>query len=145
MPFRFPLAKVLMVKESVKKQEERALQKILLEMSRVAHQIENLSEQIAESNNIVERAMQHPIPAIEVQMLFTTTQSNIEKRKSLVRELQTLEQNRERQAEIYHAAHRNCEVLIDLLDKLNDEYEQEHERLEQKQMDDIVIARHPRG
>lgn len=145
MPFRFPLAKVLMVKESVKKQEERALQKILLEMSRVAHQIENLSEQIAESNNIVERAMQHPIPAIEVQMLFTTTQSNIEKRKSLVRELQTLEQNRERQAEIYHAAHRNCEVLIDLLDKLKDEYEQEHERLEQKQMDDIVIARHPRG
>jgi flagellar export protein FliJ len=142
MPFRFPLAKVLLVKESVKKQEERALQKILLDMSRVAHQIEKLTAEIAESHNAVEQALQQPIPAIEVQMFFSTTQSNIENRKTLVRELQTLEQARERQAEVYHAAHRNCEVLIDLLDKQKDEYEQEQVRVEQKQMDDIVIARH---
>lgn len=145
MPFRFPLAKVLLVKESVKNREERALQKILLDMSRVAHQIEKLSEEIAASNTTVERALRQPIPAIEVQMLFASTHSNIEEKESLVRELQALEESRELQAEIYHAARRNCEVLIDLLDKLKDEYEQEQARAEQKQMDDIVIARHLRS
>ena len=145
MPFRFPLAKVLLVKESVKKREEQSLQKILLDMSRLAHQIEKLTAEIADSNNVVERALRQPVPAVEVQMLFSTTQSNIESKKALVRELQTLEQSRERQADVYHAAHRNCEVLIDLLDKLKDEYEQEQVRVEQKQMDDIVIARHLRS
>lgn len=145
MPFRFPLAKVLLVKESVKKQEERALQKILLEMSRVAHRIEKLSEEIAESQIALERALQQPIPAIEVQTLSLRAQRATEDRRDLVRELQTLEQNRERQAELYHAAHRNCEVLINLLEKQKDDYEQEQTRVEQKQMDDIVIARHPRS
>lgn len=145
MPFRFPLAKVLLVKESVKKQEERALQKILLEMSRVAHQIEKLSVEIAESQIALERALQQPIPAVEVQTLSLRAQRATEDRRDLIRELQTLERDRERQAELYHAAHRHCEVLINLLDKQKDDYEQEQTRVEQKQMDDIVIARHPRS
>jgi flagellar export protein FliJ len=144
MPFRFPLAKVLLVKESVKKQEELALQKILLGMARVAHRIEQLSVEIAESHLAVERALQHPTPAAEVQTHFSRAQRATEEKQTLVRELQTLEQNRSGQAEKYHAAHRNCEVLIDLLDKQKDTYEQEKTRIEQKEMDDIVIARHPR-
>jgi flagellar biosynthesis chaperone FliJ len=78
-------------------------------------------------------------------MLFSITQRAAEERKVLVRELQTLEQKRERQAEIYHAAHRNCEVLIDLLDKQRDAHEQEQTRLEQKQMDDVFVSRHTRS
>ena len=145
MPFQFPLAKVLLVRESVKKQEERALQKIVFDMLRVAHEIENLTAEIAEAHNAVERVLQQPIPAIEVQSLIGTAQTAAEDRTILVRELQTLEENRERQLAAYHAAHRNCEVLIDLLDKQRDAYEQEHERIEQKQQDDIFVARRPRS
>ena len=51
MPFRFKLATVLKIRESVEKQEERALQKILVEMARVAHQIEELTAEIAKSRD----------------------------------------------------------------------------------------------
>ena len=42
MAFRFSLATVLRVRESIELREERALKKIQMEMARVSHEIEEL-------------------------------------------------------------------------------------------------------
>ena len=145
MPFRFPLATVLRLRESVQKQEERALQKIVLEMARVARQIDELTTEIAEAFNAEERAMQRPIPASEVQMLVWKKQAAVEQRKALERNRQSLEQQRDRQLKIYHAAYRNSETLIQLRDSQRDLYELETTRSDQKRLDDIFGARRQRS
>jgi flagellar FliJ protein len=145
MRFRFSLATVLRLRESLERQEERALQKILVEMARAARQIEELTIEIAKARGAEERAMQQPIPASRVQLLIWTTQAAQEKRKLLIRDLQTLEQQRDRQLKVYHAAHRNCETLIEMRQKQRDAYEQELARTEQKLLDDVFITRRKRS
>ena len=145
MPFRFPLATVLRYRETVKKQEERALQKILAEIARKARQIEELTSRIENARDAVEQTLRKPTPAIHVQMIDHMTQATREERMSLVRDLQTLEQQRVQQLKVFHAAHRNCETLIDLFDKQRVAYEQEQGRIDQKKQDDIVVSRHQRS
>jgi flagellar biosynthesis chaperone FliJ len=129
----------------VQTQEERALQKILLEMARVTRQIDQLTAEIAEAFNAEQQAMQRPIPASQVQMLFSTKQAAVEKKRTLDRNRQTLEQQRDRQLKIYHAAYRNCETLVELRDSQRDEYDHEKTRAHQKRIDDIFAARRQRS
>lgn len=145
MPFRFPLATVLRVRESLQRHEERALQKIVLEMARVARRIDHLTAEIAEAFNAEERAMQRPIPASQVQMLVWTTQAAIEMRMALERDRQTLERQRDRQLKVYHAAYRNSETLIELRDSQREKYEQEESQADQRRLDDIFGARRQRS
>jgi flagellar export protein FliJ len=129
----------------VQRQEELKLQKIVFEMARLKRQIDQLTAEIAEACNAEERAMRQPIPASQVQMLVWTMQAAIEKRAALGRNRRTLEQQRDQQLKIYHAAHRNCETLIDLRDSQRDEYEHEKAHSDQKRLDDMFVARRQRN
>jgi flagellar biosynthesis chaperone FliJ len=129
----------------LQKQEERALQKIVLEMARVARQIDQLTAEIAEAFNAEQRAMQRPIPASQVQMLVWKTQAAVDKRATLEQNRQTLEQQREQQLKVYHSAYRNSETVIQLRDSQRDVYEQEAARADQKRLDDIFGARRQRS
>src|SRR5580698_9595565 len=120
MPFRFSLATVLQIRESLEKREERALQKIQLEMARVLHQIEELNAEIAKSHKMREQEMAQPIPASHLHMLLWQVQAAGEKRGMLFQNLLALEQQR-------------------------DLYEQEQARGEQKSLDDIFMARRHRS
>ena len=145
MPFRFPLATVLRVRESLEKREERALQKIQLEMARVSHQIEELTARIAKSHHAREQAMAQPIPARDLHALLWEVQAAGEKKKALYHDLQTLEQQRDQQIKVYREAHRDRETMTDMSNKQRDVYEQEQARAQQKSLDDIFIARRHRG
>jgi len=145
MPFRFPLATVLRVRESLEKHEERALQKIQLEMARVSHQIEELTVRIAKSHDAREKAMAQPIPARDLHTLLWEVQAAGEKKKALHRELQTLEQQRNEQIKVYQEAHRDRETMTDMSNKQRDVYEHEQTRAQQKSLDDIFIARRHRS
>lgn len=145
MAFRFSLATVLRLRESVQRQEERALQKILFEMARATRQIDGLSAEICLAGDEAERAMQRPIPANQVQLLISKKQLAQEKKSNLIRHRQSLEQDRDRQLHIYHAAYRNTETLIELRDSKRQLYEQDKTRADQKRLDDIYAARKQRS
>jgi len=145
MPFRFPLATVLRVRESLEKREERALQRIQLEMARVSHQIEELTARIAKSHDAREQAMAQPIPARDLHTLLWEVQAAGEKKKALRQDLQTLEQQRDQQIKVYREAHRDRETMTDMSNKQRDVYEQEQARAQQKSLDDIFIARRHRS
>jgi flagellar FliJ protein len=145
MAFRFPLAAVLRVRESIEQREERALQKLQLEVSRVARQIEELTTGIAQSHQALERALQTSIPASHVHSMLADVQSAMEKRQALFESLQTLERQRDEQSKVYQAAHRGREMLTGMQKQQREAYEVRQARAQQKNLDDIFIARRHRG
>jgi flagellar FliJ protein len=141
MPFRFSLATVLRVRESLESNEERALQKIQLAMAHVVHQIEVLTTQITKLHQAREQALQQPISASHLHLLLQQAHGAGEKKESLLQDLQVLEQKRDGQIVRYQAAHRDRETLTDLSDKQRDAYDQEQLRAQQRSLDDIFITR----
>lgn len=145
MPFRFRLATVLRVRESLEKNEERALQVLQLEIVRLLTCMEELSAAIARAHEARELAMQQPIPAGQLHSLLWEVQGKVEQKKTLLQDLHRLEQERDQQMKVYQQAHRNREMLTDMFHEQRAEYEQESARSEQKQLDDIFIARRHRS
>jgi flagellar export protein FliJ len=145
MAFRFPLATVLRVRESIEQREERALQRLQLEIARARRQIEELSAQIANAHLAREEALRHPIPAGHLHTMLWDAQAAVEKKKTLLHALHTLEQQRDQQMKLYQAAHRDREMLTDMQDQQLSAYQQEQSRTQQKHLDDIFIARRQRG
>lgn len=145
MPFRFPLAAVLLVRENVEQREERALKKIQLELARTSRQIEDLEAEIANVQNARENAMQKPIPAFQLQSYLRQTQAATEKKKTLHHRRQVLVQELDLQMKVYQASHRDREMLTDMSQKQQESYEQDQARDQQKQLDDMFIARRRRS
>ena len=144
MAFRFSLATVLQVRESIEQREERALQQIQLEMARVLRQIEELSAAIAKARDIQEDALRQPVPAGYLHGLLWEAQAAEVRRKALLSTLQTLEVQRDKQMKIYQAAHRNHETLISMKRDQRNVYELEQARTQQKSLDDLFMARRHR-
>jgi flagellar FliJ protein len=144
MGFRFPLATVLRVRDSIQKREERVLQRIQLDMARVSRNIEELNDAVAQSHRAREAELQQPVPAGQLQAMLQATQASIDARESLVEKLQLLRQQRDAQMKVYQAAHQNHEALIDMRDRQLLEYEQQQARAQQKFLDDIFMARRHR-
>lgn len=145
MAFRFPLATVLRLRESVEKREERALQKIQAEIARVVHQIEDLTQQMENEKAAREQLLRKSLPAGHLHTMLWEVESAEEKKKALLALLQVLEEQRTQQLNIYQAAHRDRETLTDMREQHRDAYDVEQSRKQQKVLDDIFIARHHRS
>jgi flagellar FliJ protein len=145
MAFRFPLATVLRVKESLEKREERAVQRIQLEMARVARQIEELTEAMTKAYAARNQALRQAVPAGQLHTMLWEAQAAVEAKNALRITLQGLEEQRLKQMKVYLAAHREHETIINLFNEQRDAYEVEQTRAQQKYLDDIFIARRQRG
>jgi flagellar export protein FliJ len=145
MAFRFPLAAVLRVRESIEQREERALQRIQLEMARVARQIEELNEAMARAHVAREQALRQTMPGGELQSMLWQVQAAAEVKKTLLVTLQGLEELRLQQMKVYQAAHRDHETMINMRNEQRDAYNVEQARGEQKYLDDIFMARRHRA
>jgi flagellar export protein FliJ len=145
MAFRFPLATVLQLRESIEEREERALQKIQAEIVLVENQIEALTARIANAHRERERALLQPMPAAHLHAMLGDAHAAAEKRKALLDALRILDQQRDQQMQVYQAAHRDRETLTNMSDEQRELYEQEQARTQQKNLDDIFIARRQRS
>jgi flagellar FliJ protein len=141
MPFRFPLAAVLLVRENAELREERALQKIQQEMAQVSRQIEELDADIANAHATRNQAMLEPIPAFQLHSLLLRVENAAKRKKPLLERMQVLLEDRNRQMKVYQAARRDHETLTDMLEKQRESYEHEQTRKAQKLLDDIYVAR----
>ena len=145
MSFQFPLAAVLLVRENAEKREERALERIQLEIAQASRQVEELNAEIARTQQAREQAMQHLIPAFQLHDYLRQTQAAEEKKNTLLQRLQTLRHELESQMKVYQAAHRDREALTDMLEKQREAYELVQARNQQKQLDDLFMARRHRN
>ncbi len=144
MAFQFSLAAVLRVRESIEEREECALQSIQLDVARARHQIEELSTAIGSAQFAREKALQETISGGHLQALLWEEHAAEQRLRSMLGQLQMLEQTRDKQMQVYQAAHREREMLTDIRKGQKDIYEREWLREEQKRLDDIFMARRHR-
>ncbi len=144
MAFQFSLAVVLRLRESIEKREERVLQAIQLNVSRTLRQIEELKVAIGGAYQARETALQQAISGGHLHLLLGEEQAAEQRLRSLLDALQALEQARDKQMQVYQAVHRDREMLLDMREKQKVIYERKLLRDEQKQLDDIFIARRRR-
>ena len=141
MPFRFTLASVLRVRESIERREELALQRAEHEVARVRRQIEELTNKLAKDARDRENALQQPTQAFRLRSMQAEMDAAIAARQGLIDTRQTLQQKRDAQMKRYQVAHNDHQVLIELQKQQRDEYEHEQERAQQKRLDDLFAAR----
>jgi flagellar export protein FliJ len=144
MAFQFSLAVVLRLRESLEKREERALQSIQLDVSRTLQAIEDLSVAIGGAQHARETALRKAMSGGHLHSLLWEEQAAEQRLRLLLEKLQVLEQEREQQMKLYHAAHRDREMLSDMMEKQKNIYDREWLREEQKRLDDIFMARRHR-
>jgi flagellar FliJ protein len=141
MAYRFSLATVLRVRESIENREELALQRIKFEIAGVRRRIEELNVEIENKYNARNKVLQKPVHAHRLQAILSEVNAAIEKRQALIDSLQTLESEREKRTKAYQAAHTDRQMLTDILTQQVNAYEQEQVRNQQKQIDEIFASR----
>jgi flagellar export protein FliJ len=144
MPFRFPLAAVLLVREHAEKREERALKAVQIELARVVREVDELDAATVLAHDAREEELQQPTPSFRLHDYQRQIEEAAEMKKTLLQQLHALRQDLARQMRAYQAAHRDREALTDMLQTQREAYEQRQERERQKQIDDIFMARHHR-
>ncbi len=145
MAFRFALASVLRVRESIERREERALQAIQLQVAQAKHHGEALRGAIASAREMRDETLRQSVSGGQLQSLLWEEQAAERELRLTLEQLRVLEQQRDEQMMIYRAAHCDREMLSEMLQKQKNLYEQEQARDEQKKLDDIFIARRLRA
>lgn len=141
MPFQFTLATVLKVRESLKKQEERALQCIVLEIAQTSHEMERAEQALADARHLWQQALRGVTAAADLHSMIEEEQTLASLKHSLVEKLNRLDSTRNEQVKRYQAAHRQYEALLNMKRQRQAEYDLQQTRAQQKFLDDIFIAR----
>jgi len=145
MGFRFSLASVLGVRESVERREELALEQVQQEIITVQRAADQLSAEIENAHQARQDAMQDSVPACHLQTMLSEANAAMERKKALLKTLQSLEQRRDRQSRVYQAAHRARRMLSDMADRQKEAWEQDMGRAQQRFVDDMFGSRSQRG
>lgn len=145
MPFRFSLASVLRVRESIERREELALQRVEMEVARVKHRIDELTDELARAGEARENALRNSIPAYDLQSMDAQMNAALDAKQILLDTLQTLQQQRDAQMKLYQVAYNGRQMLTDLLEQKKSEYKQEQDHAQQKRIDDLFASRWQRN
>jgi flagellar export protein FliJ len=145
VPFRFSLASVLRVRESIERREELALQRVEMEVVRVKHRIDELTHELARAGEARENALRNSIPAYDLQSMDAQMNAALDAKQILLDTLQTLQQQRDAQMKLYQVAYNGRQMLTDLLEQKKNEYKQEQDHAQQKRIDDLFASRWQRN
>lgn len=141
MGFRFPLATVLRLRESIEKREEFILQQIQFELSRVRHRIDELTEELAKTGIAREETLRNWIQAHRLKDWQDEMNVIVETKRHLQKTLETLRCQRETQLKVYQAARVDRKTLTDLRQQQRSTWEENQARIEQKRIDEVFTAR----
>jgi len=141
MSFKFNLATLLRVRESIEKREETALQAIQAEIGRLRRTVEILDSEIGRSYKALEALMGHPLEAREMQLTLSEINRKNEMRQEVLLQIDACQQKQKEQLEAYRAAARGRQVLSEMRAQKRAEYDQRQERAQQKFLDDIFASR----
>ena len=141
MAFRFTLAAVLKLRESLEKQEYSKLLKIRKEIADIEGAIQANwdHELLAEEKRKAE--LGRGMPASHLQDSYEKAHALQQQREILKVTLKETEKKREEQLKRYRAARQGREMLEKLRDRQYAEYLQEKNKQEQALVDDLFLAR----
>lgn len=141
MAFRFSLASVLRLRESIEKAELQRLQAIAAQLMQVRVEIELADDEIeAAKRQVIEQASAG-ISGAELQLAAIGESARRAYRAALVAKRDELERLRNEQQARYIEARRRREILANLRLRQLSAYEREQARREQQRIDDLFLMR----
>ncbi|HZQ67109.1 MAG TPA: flagellar export protein FliJ [Terriglobales bacterium] len=141
MPFRFTLQAILRLKESQERQQQILLEQANARVQQCKLQIEALERQRRTIEEETQRGLGNGMTAAEVQFSGLGRSTLAARRKRIEQELSCLQQAREECFQTYHRIHREREVLDTLRCSQLRSYQIEHNRREQRRIDDLFLLR----
>jgi len=144
MAFYFALGTVLRVRGIVEDQEERTLQGILFKISQTRDTMNVIDEDINKSNMARIAEFLKPSLGMNVHAFYGELEELRCRKVQCEEQIKHLEEQRDKQLLVYEKAHRDREMLTDMRDQSLSAYQFGRTREEQKNLDDIFIARRSR-
>jgi len=141
MAFKFPLATVLRLRESIEKREELTMQTIQLELARLRQTIDAVSNDIEQRAQKLQKRIERTVEASELQLDLAEIERSVEMRKTLLKEVEVAKNRHKEQSKVYRAAARARQTLTEMQSECRAAYEQKQERIQQKFLDDIFVSR----
>jgi flagellar export protein FliJ len=141
MPFEFPLAAVLHLRQSVEHQQELRLRTANQQIARVRDLMEQLDNHLRDRQLGASRALADGTTAAELRFVLDGDASLLHHRVTLEHELLRLQNVRDEQQRIYVQARRERETFESLRDHQLAEYQRDVLRRAQRQLDDTFLLR----
>jgi flagellar export protein FliJ len=135
MPFRFALAPLLHLRQSVERQRTLRLQQANLDVARGRETLARLENFLSESWQRDASGLAAGRTAGELQFADTYREGLHRYREELQLNVGNLERARQQAARDYHQAYREREVLETLRVRQHKDYEQERLRRQQQELD----------
>ncbi len=141
MAFRFPMATVLRLREIAEEREERLVTQILQQQAQARQTLIDLADRRMGLMRKREDALARKTSAAELLMFQGQIRTVEGLQVSGEKHLGDLEMLRQKQMQVYQAAHRDRELLAGMRAQHLDLYRVEQLRQEQSLMDDNFTAR----
>jgi flagellar export protein FliJ len=141
MPFRFALAPLLRLRQSVERQRALRLRETSLAVTRTQEALSRLEQFLADSARSDQDALCAGRSAAELQFASASRDNLYVLQKDTQTELRRLELERQQAAEEYQRAYREREVLETLRTRQRYAYQQEQLQREQRELDATHLLR----
>lgn len=142
MPFRFTLATLLRLRQSIERQRTLQLQKANLEVARAADAVAQLDRFLSDSAQDGAKGLSAGCTAAELQFASLLRENFLCFRVELQTLLRDAETSRQKALVEYHEAFREREALEGLRARQRRDYEQEELRRQQRDLDaDFLLQR----
>jgi len=145
MPFRFALAPLLRLRQSIERQRTLELRKANLQVARAQETLAQLERFLENAAQTDSKGMAAGCTAADLQFASVLRENLLRLRQELKSELRQLELARQKALAAYHEAYREREILETLRASQRRAYQQEQSRREQRRQDaDYLLQRHHR-
>jgi flagellar export protein FliJ len=142
MAFRFALAPILRLRQSLERQRTLQLQEANLQVSRAQQKLESADRFLSDSLSADAAALAVGRTGAELQFADLLRENMLRFRQELQSEIVKLQLLRQKALSDYHQAYRDREVLEGLRARQRRVYQQEQSRRQQQQQDaDYLLQR----
>jgi len=142
MAFRFALAPILRLRQSIERQRTLELQKANLQISRAQETLAQLERFLTNSAQSDSRGLSAGCTAAELRFAAVLRENRLRRREELQSEIRQLEILRQKALGAYHHAYREREILETLRASQRRIYQQEQARRQQREQDsDYLLQR----
>jgi len=135
MPFRFTLAPLLRLRQSIERQRALQLQEANLQVSRAQETLAQLERFLSDSSQSESAGLTVGCTAAELQFASVIRENLHHSRQELQSDIRKLELLRQQAASAYHRAYREREVIETLRARQRHDYHQEQLRRQQQELD----------
>ena len=135
MPFRFTLAPLLRLRQSIERQRALQLQEANLQVSLAQETLAQLERFLSDSSQSESAGLTAGCTAAELPFASVIRENLHHFRQELESDIRKLELLRKQAASAYHQAYREREVIETLRARQRREYQQEQLRRQQQELD----------